>query len=780
MAHDPKQSAKFLRSLASNKAPVITLSAIYGDERTEVPSRSFDFRDPAFFKDLSSYLAKHDDWNVYYHVNATHDATYSRKLHKYDVTTLRGCQVDIDPDKTIDFKLARDLTLDIAQSAALSQDAPTFTISSGSGAQLVYLFDKPLDATQENVDMVESMNRSLAIQFGGDPSVADISRLMRLPGTMNHMRSKSKQNRKPALAHTLTEAPTRHNPASLAITLPNDVKPARAPRSKINRASPRMMLQLKSALRSVDQEEIELVGGELDYDTWMRVGFALHAETGGSEAGFDLFDEWSQTSAKYDEEITANLWEATKNGDRDLVSGATIFHMAAEQGWSNPFKEEPLPEDEFEEDDDGLPRVCTAEFPALEESDEPASPADLVKAAKKLERLMALIPTVLTQQQVRDNPPPPPPQIVQNRIVEASIVLLVAPPNVGKTLYALYLANIIARAGSYLNTLYTQKRDVLYISTEDFQGVVRRDANLSRLYPDAAGITHADGSNLRFIDYETGKASKEAFAAVEALVKLKHEACGGTLGLVVLDVVAGCFGGNENESTHVNEFLKTFRARLVQKYGVTLLLIHHTGKDISKGGRGSSHWQAEVDSMITLSYWNVTNSKGKLKGFTEQRGEHIAADFTKMRGLPRLAAPDIFKVVSTDITDDEVARGYVKKSETDVVTMVSLEVYDGTVTGAAFTDVEEEIEDVEVRVSPSQQRFIEALTACGGSATELEIRDADAQMNADEMAKKTMQTAKAKLKKAGLILVDETGLIKLIQANQPPSEFDYSVEDESD
>ena len=47
---------------------------------------------------------------------------------------------------------------------------------------------------------------------------------------------------------------------------------------------------LKSVIKKIDASA---------YNDWIKVGFAIHYETGGSQAGLDLWDEWSQAADNY-------------------------------------------------------------------------------------------------------------------------------------------------------------------------------------------------------------------------------------------------------------------------------------------------------------------------------------------------------------------------------------------------------------------------------------------------------------------------------------------------
>ena len=70
-----------------------------------------------------------------------------------------------------------------------------------------------------------------------------------------------------------------------------------------------------------------------DRDTWLRVGMALHAESGGSAAGLGIWSAWSRTCpAKFDEANQGRTW---KNFKGNRVTGGTIIKLAHENGYIN-------------------------------------------------------------------------------------------------------------------------------------------------------------------------------------------------------------------------------------------------------------------------------------------------------------------------------------------------------------------------------------------------------------------------------------------------------------
>ena len=72
-----------------------------------------------------------------------------------------------------------------------------------------------------------------------------------------------------------------------------------------------------------------------DRETWWNVAASLKTELG--EAGFDLFDAWSQTCPdKYHRSMTAATWRSVHAGRFTI---GTVYHLAKEHGWTG---EEPV------------------------------------------------------------------------------------------------------------------------------------------------------------------------------------------------------------------------------------------------------------------------------------------------------------------------------------------------------------------------------------------------------------------------------------------------------
>lgn len=161
-----------------------------------------------------------DGVNVCYHlgVGAEHA---NRKLRKADVVRSDCLFVDIDPEDGQD---ADSILQDIEGMVNAGHvPAPTFTIRSGRGVHLIWKLREPVELEGEELGQgirdVESRCRWLARMLGGD-STSDVSRMFRLPGTINLKDSVSREvvmsEQNQAAVYTLDDFQTVNAPAGNA------------------------------------------------------------------------------------------------------------------------------------------------------------------------------------------------------------------------------------------------------------------------------------------------------------------------------------------------------------------------------------------------------------------------------------------------------------------------------------------------------------------------------------------------------------------------------------
>jgi hypothetical protein len=74
---------------------------------------------------------------------------------------------------------------------------------------------------------------------------------------------------------------------------------------------------------------------DVDYEFWVLIGMAIHHGTGGT--GYDLWDEWSQQSEKYNPAEMPRKWHSFGKSATPATLG-TLIHHAVEGGWVAPWE----------------------------------------------------------------------------------------------------------------------------------------------------------------------------------------------------------------------------------------------------------------------------------------------------------------------------------------------------------------------------------------------------------------------------------------------------------
>lgn len=92
-----------------------------------------------------------------------------------------------------------------------------------------------------------------------------------------------------------------------------------------------MTARLKAALSFITADHRE---------TWVQMGMAVKSELG--DAGFDIWDDWSQTAGNYNAASARAVWKSCKGSG---VTAGTLFHEARANGWKDDDKQSrPSPE----------------------------------------------------------------------------------------------------------------------------------------------------------------------------------------------------------------------------------------------------------------------------------------------------------------------------------------------------------------------------------------------------------------------------------------------------
>ena len=171
------------------------------------------------------------------------------------------------------------------------------------------------------------------------------------------------------------------------------------------------------------------------------------------------------------------------------------------------------------------------------------------------------------------------------------MVAVYAAPGVGKSFYALTLALEIARGGAWLGTQLNQEK-VLYVAAEK--------ATTLRDRAEAWCEYHNQMLPEEFLLLSTPRPPQLSDPiAVQSLCELiKAEG----VRFVLLDTYAMMLQGiEENSSKESGVTIEALSQIRQATNGGTVLVVHHSGKDSSKGLRGSSALLAAVDLTIEIA-----------------------------------------------------------------------------------------------------------------------------------------------------------------------------------
>lgn len=177
---------------------------------------------------------------------------------------------------------------------------------------------------------------------------------------------------------------------------------------------------------------------------------------------------------------------------------------------------------------------------------------------------------------------------------EASSVLY-GESNVGKTFFALDLSLHVAAGMDWHGAkIGAASGPVVYVASEGGSGIKNRIAAVRQNAPDL--FEAAKGNFLLLAETLDLCTSADAEALANQIVQDCENAS-----LVVVDTLARSMGGgDENSAKDMSLFVRAIDL-IRERTKAHVLVIHHSGKESSKGARGSSALRAAVDSEIELT-----------------------------------------------------------------------------------------------------------------------------------------------------------------------------------
>lgn len=325
-----------------------------------------------------------------------------------------------------------------------------------------------------------------------------------------------------------------------------------------------------------------------DYKRWMAVGSALHHETEGQ--GEWLWDEWSQLGADYEgpDEIRYK-WATLGDYPGDEKTFWSVLREAQAQGC--PLNVDTASPDDFE--DLGPDKTRPAGYHGFFSIDEFEGQDTKVH------------------------------WFIKGFLPRAQLAILFGPSGSGKSFLAFDLCAAIARGLETWNGKRVTKGRVAYLVAEGVPGFRQR----IKAYRAEHAIKGSD-IDMTIIAGIVPNLTDEASVARLKTDMKKF----GPFDLIVFDTFAQVTSGaNENSGEAMGTALKHCR-EISQVCGAMTLLVHHSGKDDTKGARGWSGLKAAAD--VELEVKRDKDGAQRSVTITKMKdGEDNAAQGFKLRSV---------------------------------------------------------------------------------------------------------------------------------------------------
>lgn len=303
--------------------------------------------------------------------------------------------------------------------------------------------------------------------------------------------------------------------------------------------------QIESLLAALDPN--------MGHDQWLSVGMGLHHETQGE--GFDYWCDWSELGDKFPgREVLLQRWSSFgKHNDR-AVTIRTAMKMAGMSAHSVAGAEE------FENLVDALQQL------------EPTTPQRFnFEPVHQFSSTTGL------------------PWIIKGVLPKAGMGVVYGASGSGKSFAVLDMGMAIARGVEWRGKRVKQGR-VAYIAAEGADGFRKR----------VAAYAQHNGVDLTSVPMTVLNAAPNLLEKQDAVDVAKGVTASGGADLIIVDTFAQTTpGANENAGEDVGKALG-YCKRIHEVTGAMVLLIHHSGKDATKGARGWSGLRAAADAEIEV------------------------------------------------------------------------------------------------------------------------------------------------------------------------------------
>ena len=370
-------------------------------------------------------------------------------------------------------------------------------------------------------------------------------------------------------------------------------------------ATKKPLISLDGWSQEDTEKHLSHIDPDCDYDTWIKIGMALHEEG----APFHLWDDWSKRGAKYDG-TTSQHWKSFHKGGG--VTYGTVVALAKQGGWEPRKREKPLA--------NTAPEVRETFNPETGEIIDEETQGFPLHYASDLKPIL----------ETND--------FIEDLLRESEFSVIYGESNCGKTFFMLDLAMHVA-LGMKWRDKRVEQGGVIYAALEGGYGTQNRICAFKQHHGIEGDIPLAViRSSIDFLDAQ-GDIQRLAASIKEAKDKI------GDIKLVVVDTLARAIsGGDENSGQDMGQMI-VHADYLRELTGAHISFVHHSGKDKALGARGHSSLRAAVDTEIEVSREHE-EAPSQLKIVKQREMEMIEPMFFELQSV-ELGQDKRFKTVTS-------------------------------------------------------------------------------------------------------------------------------------
>lgn len=557
MICDINKAIKFIQFLNNKNKNIVAINdkQLYGITTSDI-DKIKDF--------LSKYCNTH---NLYYNANNANNNAPNDKLKKIDIDSINAIWIDLDPAKDLDLQQERNRLFDLAKQLNDSDLPPSYIIDSGNGIQCLWLLNKslPYDSYKE----VEALMKGLNLKYNGD-NTHNIDRLLRIPFTIN---------------------------------FPNEIK------KKQNRTN-QLSKVIYATQNKYDWEQLQTLATPIEINNYEKVDYNLDFEFPPTNFPDELKEKWKNTlkedyklqilskkqinfpsRSEYDFNVAGRLKQANWN----INEVATLLYYfphgknkeITPREITRAFQRSFDASKTMKLNEEYIKHIESQKNP-LDVITEKSKPIRKYKAAGELSWKNTSTP------------------LFKNFIKQGTLVSIYGQSNVGKSFIATDIAAHVALGKDWAGFKCKNQGSVLYVAAEAASTYGER--------ADAVKLRMGLPLNVNIKDFpfavydepislfKTNKKNGlcEGLEDLIAQTKFLYEDTNKKCKLIVIDTLAAVFGGGNENSFDDMGLLVERLLILANKTGATILIVHHSGKDQTKGERGHSSLFAALDTSLEI------------------------------------------------------------------------------------------------------------------------------------------------------------------------------------